>query len=120
MGAVRADRGRLAARRLAVQSSGGTCVHFAPGILCITKLGGEMRDLDKALADIFAIRSQIAAGTAFRGYGPATIAATGGFAPFTPPPQFLWLLDPPPHPPLFFPPRPAPPLSPPAQARTPH
>jgi hypothetical protein len=26
-----------------------------------------MRDLDKALADIFAIRSQIAAGTAFRG-----------------------------------------------------
>ena len=39
-----------------------------------------MRDLDKALADIFAIRSQIAAGTAFRGYGPATVAATGGLA----------------------------------------
>src|SRR2546429_9191376 len=38
----------------------------------------EMRDLDKAVADIFAIRSQIAAGTAFRGYGPATGAATGG------------------------------------------
>ena len=37
-----------------------------------------MRDLDKALADIFAIRSQIAAGTAFRGYGPAAVAATGG------------------------------------------
>ncbi len=37
-----------------------------------------MRDLDKALADIFAIRSQIAAGTAFRGYGPAAIAATAG------------------------------------------
>ena len=30
-----------------------------------------MRDLDKALADISAIRSQIAAGTAFRGYGSA-------------------------------------------------
>jgi hypothetical protein len=39
-----------------------------------------MRDLDKALADIFTIRSQIAAGTAFRGYGPATVAATGGLA----------------------------------------
>ena len=39
-----------------------------------------MRDLDKALADIFAIRSQIAAGTAFRGYGPATVAATGVLA----------------------------------------
>jgi len=32
------------------------------------------------LADIFAIRSQIAAGTAFRGYGPAAVAATGGLA----------------------------------------
>ena len=35
-----------------------------------------MRDLDKALADIIAIRSQLAAGTAFRGYGLATMAAT--------------------------------------------
>ena len=35
-----------------------------------------MRDPDKALADIIAIRSQLAAGTAFRGYGPATMAAT--------------------------------------------
>src|SRR5260370_13353034 len=94
MGAVRADRGRLAARRLAVQSSGGTCVHFAPGILCITKLGREMRDLDRALADIFAIRSQIAAGTAFRGYGPATVAATGGLALATALIQFWWLDDP--------------------------
>ncbi len=33
-----------------------------------------MRDLDEALADIVAIRSQIAAGTAFRGYSPATMA----------------------------------------------
>lgn len=36
-----------------------------------------MRDLDKALSDILAIRSQIAAGTAFRGYGPAAMAGTG-------------------------------------------
>ena len=39
-----------------------------------------MRDLDKALADILAIRTQIATGTAFRGYGPATIATTGVLA----------------------------------------
>jgi hypothetical protein len=39
-----------------------------------------MSDLDKALADIIVIRSQIAAGTAFRGYGPAAMAVTGGIA----------------------------------------
>src|SRR2546426_12641252 len=61
-----------------------------------------MRDLDKALADIFAIRSQIAAGTAFRGYGPATVAATGGLALFTAFLQFLWLDDPTGHPLIFF------------------
>ncbi len=53
-----------------------------------------MRDLDKALADIFAIRSQIAAGTAFRGYGPATVAATAGVALITSVLQFLWLDNP--------------------------
>ena len=53
-----------------------------------------MRDLDKALADIIAIRSQIAAGTAFRGYGPAAIAATGGVALLTTILQYLWLDDP--------------------------
>ena len=61
-----------------------------------------MRDLDKALADIFAIRSQIAAGTAFRGYGPAAIAATGGLALMTAVTQFLWLDDPTGQPVIFF------------------
>jgi len=61
-----------------------------------------MRDLDKALADILAIRSQIAAGTAFRGYGPATAAATGGIALVTAILQFLWLDDPTSHPIAFF------------------
>src|SRR5437879_13345498 len=61
-----------------------------------------MRDLDKALADIFAIRSQIAAGTAFRGYGPATVAATGGLALLTALFQFLWLDDPTSHPLAYF------------------
>ena len=61
-----------------------------------------MRDLDKALADIFAIRSQIAAGTAFRGYGPAAVAATGGLALATAILQFLLLDDPSGHPLTFF------------------
>src|ERR1700676_2229993 len=61
-----------------------------------------MRDLDKALADIFAIRNQIAAGTAFRGYGPATVAATGGLALLTMLVQFLLLEDPTGHPLVFF------------------
>ena len=61
-----------------------------------------MRDLDKALADILTIRSQIAAGTAFRGYGPATVAATGGLALITAIGQFLWLGDPTGSPLTFF------------------
>ncbi|MGA7998020.1 MAG: hypothetical protein WCA28_24375 [Bradyrhizobium sp.] len=61
-----------------------------------------MSDLDKALADIFAIRSQIAAGTAFRGYGPAAVAATGGLALLTAILQFLWLDDPTGHPMEFL------------------
>jgi hypothetical protein len=61
-----------------------------------------MRDLDKALADIFAIRSQLAAGTAFRGYGPATVAATAGVALLTAILQFLWLDDPTKQPLAFF------------------
>lgn len=36
-----------------------------------------MTDLYRALAEIDAIRGQMARGTEFRGYGPATLAATG-------------------------------------------
>jgi hypothetical protein len=61
-----------------------------------------MRDLDKALADIVAIRSQLAAGTAFRGYGPAAVAATGVVAFVTAILQFHWLDDPTHHPIAFF------------------
>ena len=39
-----------------------------------------MSDLHKALADIGNIRVQLAAGTMFRGFGPAVIAASGGLA----------------------------------------
>ncbi len=61
-----------------------------------------MRDLDKALADILTIRSQIAAGTAFRGYGPATMAITGVLALLTTVIQAWWLKDPTGHPLTFF------------------
>ena len=52
-----------------------------------------MRDLDKALADILAIRNQIAAGTAFRGYGPAAVASTAGLAAVTTGLQLVFLDD---------------------------
>ena len=39
-----------------------------------------MQDLDKALSDISAMRTQIARGTEFRGYGPVTVAATAVLA----------------------------------------
>jgi len=53
-----------------------------------------MRDLEKALSDITAIRSQMARGTEFRGYGPMTIAATGVLALAAAALQALWLPDP--------------------------
>lgn len=40
-------------------------------------LGDLMSDLHKALADISRIRVQLAAGTMFRGFGPAVIAVSG-------------------------------------------
>lgn len=53
-----------------------------------------MSDLQKALADIDAIRKQVARGTQFRGYGPATIAFTGVLALIAAGVQALWLDDP--------------------------
>jgi hypothetical protein len=61
-----------------------------------------MPDLDKALADILAIRSQIAAGTAFQGYGPSAVAATAVVALVTAVLQFLLLDDPAAHPLSFL------------------
>jgi hypothetical protein len=53
-----------------------------------------MGDLEKALAEITQIRSQIARGTEFRGLGTATLAATGGLALLAAAAQALWLEDP--------------------------
>lgn len=53
-----------------------------------------MRDLDKALADITAIRSQMARGAEFHGYGPMTVAATGVLAILAAVLQDVWLPEP--------------------------
>lgn len=58
-------------------------------------------DLDKALADIVAIRMQIARDTAFRGLGAATLAATGVLALVVAGAQD-WLLDEPTARPVAF------------------
>jgi hypothetical protein len=53
-----------------------------------------MEELDRALADITAIRSQLARGTEFRGYGPMTVAATGFVAMAAAGFQAVWLPEP--------------------------
>ncbi len=53
-----------------------------------------MDDLNKALGDIDSIRRQMARSTEFRGYGPATLAATGALALLAAAVQAVWLPDP--------------------------
>src|ERR1041384_7218266 len=53
-----------------------------------------MKDLERALADITAIRSQLARGTEFRGYGRVTVAATGLLALLAGSLQALFIPDP--------------------------
>ena len=53
-----------------------------------------MDDLNKALGDISSIRKQLARNTEFRGYGPATLAATGVFALLAAAAQAIWLPNP--------------------------
>jgi len=61
-----------------------------------------MNDLNKALGDISSIRRQVARTTEFRGYGPATLAATGGIAILAAAAQALWLPDPVDHIPVYL------------------
>jgi hypothetical protein len=53
-----------------------------------------MDDLHRALGDISSIRRQMARATEFRGYGPATLAATAVFAVLAAGAQSLWVPDP--------------------------
>jgi hypothetical protein len=61
-----------------------------------------MTDLDKALEDISSIRRQMAHSTQFRGYGPATLAATGVMAFLAASLQSIWLPDPANHIPAYL------------------
>jgi len=49
-----------------------------------------MNDIDRALADISTIRSQVAANTLFRGFGPTVMAITGLLAVATAGAQTIW------------------------------
>lgn len=53
-----------------------------------------MDDLNKALTDLSHIRRQMARTTEFRGYGPATLAATGMIAIIAAAVQATWVGDP--------------------------
>jgi len=61
-----------------------------------------MTDLHKALDDISNIRRQMAHSTQFRGYGPATLAATGVIAILAALSQSIWLPDPANHVPSYL------------------
>lgn len=82
-------------------ASGGAARYFKSQYYRRTGVG-QVQDLDKALADIVAIRTQIARDTAFRGLGSATLAATGVIALATAAGQALWLGDLATRPGLFF------------------
>jgi hypothetical protein len=56
-----------------------------------------MTNLDKALAEISAIRGQMARASEFRGYGPRTFAVTGALAIMAALIQSLWLRQPATH-----------------------
>ncbi len=60
-------------------------------------MNDPVTDLNKALGDISSIRRQMARSTEFRGYGPATLAATGVFAMIAAGAQAWWLPEPAAH-----------------------
>jgi hypothetical protein len=61
-----------------------------------------MRDLHRALAEIEAIRGQVARATQFRGYGPLTLAGTGVLAVIAAVTQSALVSDPTHHPAAYL------------------
>jgi hypothetical protein len=61
-----------------------------------------MNELNRALGDISSIRRQMARSTEFRGYGPATLAATGLIAVLAAGVQAMLLPDPAAHIPTYL------------------
>jgi len=72
---------RIRAIKLLVTGVAGLDRSLHRRVLCSVKSvepdATSMKDLDEALTEINAIRSQLARATEFRGYGPVTVAATG-------------------------------------------
>jgi hypothetical protein len=68
-----------------------TCVRHEIECTFLGEATKTMRNLHDALADISAIRGQIARGTEFRGYGPASVAACGVLALMVAAIQAHWL-----------------------------
>jgi hypothetical protein len=68
------------------------CLRNRGAILCLAEVlqGHAMRELQRALADINAIRTQMARETLFRGYGPRSTAASGLLALMVASGQVLW------------------------------
>lgn len=56
------------------------------------KVEDRMKELQQALSEIQSIRSQVARGTEFRGYGPASIAVSGVLALLVAAVQVQWTL----------------------------
>ena len=57
-----------------------------------------MTDINRALAEIATIRSQVARAVEFRGYGPMTLAGTGALAVLAAALQTTLISQPPEHP----------------------
>ena len=64
----------------------GLAFHFAFSYTLHCKVNWItlMKDIDRALADISDMRNQLAAGTMFRGFGPAVMALSGALAAYRP------------------------------------
>jgi hypothetical protein len=62
----------------------------------------RMKELQRALAEIAAIRGQVARATQFRGYGPFTLAATGLLAVIAAAAQSAFVGDPTRHPAAYL------------------
>src|SRR5580698_3636472 len=83
---------------LRVRMKAGIALTLSCSILCSAKDGvALMSDLDRALAEIGAIREQMARGAKFHGLGPTAFAATGALAFLAALGQAHWIAAPAAH-----------------------
>src|SRR5665213_104343 len=80
----------------------GACNRLAIARTLHCKGISSVSNLDRALEEISAIRGQMARASEFRGYGPATFAATGLLAALVAVGQAIWLKDAAAHVPAYL------------------